>query len=94
MSTVTKKDLASQLRDKIPLTKKMSEDIIRTVSSDIANSLCGGNKVEMRGLGVLDVIVRKASKGYDFARKESIDTPSKSVVKFRASAGLKERLNS
>lgn len=93
MATVIKKDLAKSLRDKLPLTAELSEEIVRIVSSDLASALAGGHRIEIRGLGVFNVNQRKPGKAYNFKTKESIDTPGMLVVKFNASSTLKRRLN-
>ena len=93
MATVIKKDLAKKLRDKIPLTAEMSEEIIKTITSDIAESLVNGHRVELRGLGIFTTKHRKPGNAYNFVTGENLTVPGMLVVKFTTSAPLKRALN-
>ena len=75
------------------LTKKQSQEAAEAVFGFIAQTLAGGDRVQVAGFGTFQVTHRAARKGLNPKTKESIDIPASNNVKFKAGKQLKEGVN-
>jgi len=66
-------------------------DQIKDVCGTIAHLLANGEAVNLPGVGKLEPVTRKATTVTLWGRE--VDVPERIGVKFRASAGLKKKLN-
>ena len=97
--TVTKRDLATQVRlaikPDIKLHQAQVAEVISQTLDAIRDALVNGNTVELRNFGVFKIEVRKKRIGRN-PKDPSIDIqiPARKVVKFRSGKEMKNQLES
>ena len=88
-----KSELVTKLAEQTNLTKTDAENIVTTVFREITKALVKGNRVELRGFGVLSVRERKPRVGRNTKTGEKVDVASKKVPFFKAGKSINEALN-
>lgn len=78
--------------DANPLNKTTSKVVMNAVIDMIADALKGGDKVELPGLGKLEVKERAARNGRNPATGESIAIAASKTVKFNVAKAVKDAL--
>jgi nucleoid DNA-binding protein len=97
--TVTKRDLATQVRlaikPNIKLHQAQVAEVISQTLDAIRDALVNGSTVELRNFGVFKIEVRKKRIGRN-PKDPSIDIqiPARKVVKFRSGKEMKNQLES
>ena len=97
--TVTKRDLATQVRlaikPDIKLHQAQVAEVISQTLDAIRDALVNGSTVELRNFGVFKIEVRKKRIGRN-PKDPSIDIqiPARKVVKFRSGKEMKNQLES
>jgi DNA-binding protein HU-beta len=91
---MNKGDLIKALAEKTGASKAEAQRAVETVVDLIVESLKGGEKVQLAGLGVINIGKRAARMGINPKTKEKIKISAKTTVKFKAAKELKEILNS
>ncbi len=90
---LTKRDIVLNIYKKTGLPQKDIRDAVQMTLDAIADSLSGGNNVELRNFGVFEVQVRKARVGRNPNKPETdVIIPTRAVVKFKAGKILKARM--
>lgn len=88
-----KSELISKLAEKTRLSKVDSERVITTVFDEIAKALIQGNRVELRGFGVLSVRNRQARLGRNPKTGAKVNVAAKKVPFFKAGKSINDALN-
>jgi integration host factor subunit beta len=89
-----KSELVARLSERYPhLYHRDVERIVSTVLDEIARTLAGGDRVELRGFGAFSVKVRPARLGRNPRTGEAVNVQEKRVPFFRTGKELRERLN-
>lgn len=89
-----KSELIQKLADENPqLYAKDVERVVNTVFGEIANALCEGDRVELRGFGAFSVKHRTARVGRNPRTGESVQIEEKWTPFFKAGKEMRERLN-
>ncbi|MCX7867656.1 MAG: integration host factor subunit beta [Limisphaera sp.] len=89
--TVTKRDLVLSISDETKLSQQAVQTVVQSVLDKIAAALIRGDKIELRGFGVFEVIVRKARVGRNPNQPErDIPIPARAVVRFKPGKELRE----
>lgn len=70
------------------LKKADAQTALNATLEAIANALKNGENVQLIGFGTFSTVKKAARKGINPATKAVIDIPAKTVVKFKAGAGL------
>lgn len=70
-----------------------AERVVSTIFDNIVNALSNGNRVELRGFGVLSVRVRKARKARNPKTGASVFVAEKKVPFFKAGKDIQDALN-
>jgi len=91
---VTKADIARIVHDRVGLTKKESAQIVESVLDVIRDSLEQGENVKLSGFGHFIVRQKHARRGRNPKTGTDITIAPRSVVTFRASPLLKDKLGS
>ena len=91
--TLTKAALVAQVAHVADLTKKRAEVIVETVFGSIAESLCRGDKVEVRGFGSFRLRRREPRRGRNPRTGDRVDVPPKRVAYFKPGKELTEQIN-
>lgn len=82
---MNRKDLIETIAKKHKVTKRLAEDIVRTLIDTVKTEVKKGNPVRLIGFGTFKKTTRKARKGYNPRTKEKIKIPRKTVAKFNVS---------
>lgn len=90
-----KKDLTNAIALATGKTKKSSKDLVDVIMASIKAELSNGEGsiVKLVNFGTFKVVNRKARKGRNPRTGESINIPSKNVVRFKAGKALKEAVD-
>jgi len=89
---VTKAEIARIVHERIGLTKKESAQIIESALDIIRHSLEQGENVKLSGFGHFIIRRKHARRGRNPKTGEEITIAPRSVVTFRASPLLKQKL--
>lgn len=84
---MNKSDLVAAIAAK-GLKKAEAQEALAAVLDGIAEALKKGESVQILGFGSFVPVHKPAHKGINPATKAVIDIPAKTVVKFKAGAGL------
>lgn len=88
-----KSELISKIADQNKLGKSDAERIVSTVFNEITKALVSGNRVELRGFGVLSVRTRKPRVARNPKTGESVSVALKKVPFFKAGKSINDALN-
>ena len=92
--TTTKKDLALRISDKLGVKKQLAYEVVDTLFKAMRESLIDGNRIEIRGFGVLGV---KDTKPKPAARNprtgEIVYVPARKKSYFKAGVLIKKALH-
>lgn len=89
-----KSELIQKLADENPhLFAKDVERVVNTVFGEIADALCEGDRVELRGFGAFSVKHRDARTGRNPRTGEAVAIEEKWTPFFKAGKEMRERLN-
>ena len=88
-----KSELISKLAEQTRLNKADAERVISTVFTEISKALIQGNRVELRGFGVLSVRSRQARTGRNPKTGQTVSVAAKKVPFFKAGKCINEALN-
>jgi len=89
---MTKADIAKVVHERVGLTKKESAQIVESVLAAICDSLEQGENVKLSGFGHFIVRQKHARRGRNPKTGTDITIEPRSVVTFRASPLLKDKL--
>jgi len=89
---VTKAEIARIVHERVGLTKKESAEIVESVLNVIRDSLERGENVKVSGFGHFMVREKHARRGRNPKTGTDITIEPRSVVTFRASPLLKDKL--
>lgn len=94
MATITKKDLARAVADSIGCKNNQTLDMVDSLFEAMRDALIEGNRIEIRGFGVLEV---KNTKPKPAARNprtgEIVYVPARRKTHFKPGKQLKEALH-
>ena len=92
--TTTKKDLALRISEKLGVKKQLAYEVVDTLFKAMRESLIDGNRIEIRGFGVLGV---KDTKPKPAARNprtgEIVYVPARKKSYFKAGVLIKKALH-
>lgn len=92
--TVTKADLVEKIATRVVpnITKRDVSRIVQMFIDDICETLREGNRIEIRGFGVMSTKLRKPKVARNPKTKEPVNIPPRRVPVFKASRLLKASL--
>lgn len=90
---MTKADLVEEVANVTQLSRRSSEQVVNVFFDSIVESLCRGDKVELRGFGTFRLRHRKARVGRNPKTGERVDVPAKAVPFFKPGKELRELVN-
>jgi integration host factor subunit beta len=90
---MNKSDLINALCRGNVLTKKEAESVVNICFNEMSAALTNGDRVEIRGLGVLTVRNYEAYNGRNPKTGEIIEVKPKKLPFFKCGKELKERVN-
>jgi nucleoid DNA-binding protein len=91
---MTKRDLAERVyRVHGGMSRREATEVVDAILRSMKSRLGSGQRLQVRGFGVFQVIRRKARRGRNPRTGESINLPSRPVLQFRPSGRLLSALN-
>jgi integration host factor subunit beta len=92
--TITKADLVEKIAAQVTpnITKRDVARIVQMFIDDICGTLKEGNRIEIRGFGVMSTKLRKPKVARNPKTKEPVNIPPRRVPVFKASRLLKASL--
>lgn len=88
-----KSELISKIAEQNNLSKNDAERVVSTVFNEITKALSDGNRVELRGFGVLSVRVRKPRLARNPKTGAKVEVAEKRVPFFKAGKNINAALN-
>jgi integration host factor subunit alpha len=89
---MTKADLVELIYERIGLSKKEAGEIVEEVFAIVRDKLREGEKVKISGFGTFVVNHKRARRGRNPQTGEPITIDSRTVLSFKPSQLLKERV--
>ena len=87
---MNKTELIQAVAEKANVTKKEADLVVNAACDAIAESLKGGEKVQLVGFGSFEVKTRGARTGRNPKTKEAITIPASKSPVFKAGKALKD----
>ena len=91
---LTKTHLSEMLHEQLGLNKREAKDYIEAFFEVIAAQLVEGQDVKISGFGNFEIRSKAGRPGRNPRTSEPVPIPPKRVVTFKASAMLKDQINS
>ncbi len=88
-----KSELITKIAERTRLSKVDADRVVTTVFDEITRSLAAGNRVELRGFGVLSVRSRRARQGRNPKTGAAVNVAAKRVPFFKAGKSVNDALN-
>ena len=92
--TMTKKDIALKISDRLGIKKQLAYEIVNTLFNAMRENLVAGDRIEIRGFGVLGI---KPTKPKPAARNprtgEIVYVPARRKSYFKAGVLIKKALH-
>lgn len=85
---MVKKELCQNIAEKTGLQNHEVEAVINTFIQEVKGSLSKNKPVYLRGFGTLGTKLRKAKKGRNISKSETVAIPAQYKVKFTPSKEL------
>lgn len=85
---MNKSELINAMAANANMTKADTAKALNAFLEEVANALKKGEKITLVGFGTFSIAERASRMGINPATKQSIEIPSKKVVKFKAGADL------
>lgn len=89
---MTKRDLVVGVATEIGLTQSVIKRVIEVTLQEIVDSLCRGEKVELRGFGVFKVKKRKERIGRNPKTGEEVPIKARYIAYFKSGKLLKDKI--
>ncbi len=91
---MTKSELIAQLSVRFPqLVLKDAELAVKTILEAMTQTLCQGDRIEIRGFGSFGLNHRPARTGRNPKTGETVPVPAKYVPHFKAGKELRDRVD-
>ncbi len=90
---MNKAELIEAISKDTSLPKKDVDAVIKSFISTVTSTLSNKESVQLIGFGTFETSEREARTGRNPATGESIEIAASTVVKFKAGAALKEKVN-
>jgi len=93
-SNLTRKDLAGAINEKMGFSLLSAGELVDTVFSCMKETLINNESIKLVQFGTLEVREKTARKGRNPRTGETLEIAERSMVTFRSSKGLREKINS
>jgi integration host factor subunit beta len=90
---MVKSELIENLAERADITLAKAEEIVDLFFDSVTDTLCGGDRVEIRGFGAFTVREYKAYEGRNPKTGEKIMVPPKRLPFWKTGMELKQRVD-
>ncbi len=87
---MTKRQLIEIVAKKSHLTKKITQEVIKSFLEEISKSLAMGEKVVLSGFGTFRIVSVKAKKGRIIKTGQEVTIPAHRAARFTVGKALKK----
>lgn len=91
---ITRKDLARAVNEKMGLSQRSSEEVVNAVFSSMKKTLISGESIKLVHFGTLGVRKKSPRRGRNPRTGDAMEITKRSMVSFKPSKGLREKINS
>lgn len=91
---ITRKDLAKAVNEKMGISQRSSEEVVNAVFSSMKKTLISGESIKLVHFGTLGVRKKAPRRGRNPRTGEAMEITKRSMVSFKPSKGLREKINS
>lgn len=91
---MVKSELIENLAERADITLAKAEEIVDMFFDSVTDTLCKGNRVEIRGFGAFTVRDYKSYEGRNPKTGEKISIPAKRLPFWKTGMELKQRVDS
>lgn len=92
-TSATKADLAAAVHDALQMTKRDAEVVVDTVFEAMTEALAQGRELKIAGFGTFALRRHPARPGRNPKTGKAVAIPARTVVLYRPSALVKEKVN-
>lgn len=92
MATITKRDLAESISQKLGKQQINTKQIIQLFLDLCIEELAKGNRLEFRGFAILAIVERASRTGRNPKTGVTVEVPAKKVVRFKPGRLLQEKV--
>ncbi len=93
MTTITKRELVTQMSDQLGLTQARVFDILQLFLDNVTSHLAQGNEVVLRNFGTFELRVSKPKVGRNpNDPAKDVPIPPRALVKFKPGKEMKQRV--
>jgi nucleoid DNA-binding protein len=92
MRNIRKKEIIKKIADDAGATQKDVFNIAQRLIDEIVAILVRGDKIELRGFGIFEVVNKKGGTRHNPRTFEKVDVPEKRAVRFRMGKVLKAKM--
>ena len=89
---MNKTELIAEVANRTGLSKKDAESAVNATMDTIADTIAGGDKVQLVGFGTFESKERGARMGRKPSTGETIEIPASTVPVFKAGKALKDKV--
>lgn len=86
---MTRSDLIALISQDTDITKESVNRMLKSFADIVTQKLSEGERIELSGFGVFDVVTRAARKGHNLRTGEPIEIPEHKVATFKPGKRLK-----
>tara|TARA_X000000368_G_C22978592_1_gene688802 strand:+ start:297 stop:608 length:312 start_codon:yes stop_codon:yes gene_type:complete len=91
---MVRSELLQKLCDQHPnLLRRDIKRILHIIFDEISKALCKGENIEIRGFGMLKIVLRKARIGKNPKSLEMVQIPEKRIIRWKMSKNFFIKLN-
>lgn len=90
--TITKEAMTEDLKDSIGLSALICEEIVNVIFEELTNQIILKKSVTIKNFGKFTLNEKKARPGQNIVTGETVDVPSRTVLRFLPARSLKEKL--
>ncbi|MFK7873894.1 MAG: HU family DNA-binding protein [Oligoflexales bacterium] len=91
---MVKSELVENLAERADITLEKAEEIVDLFFDSVVQTLCGGDRVEIRGFGAFTVREYKGYEGRNPKTGQKIPVPPKRLPFWKTGMELKQRVDS
>ena len=89
---IRKKSLINQVAQATNNTQEYTREVIERFLAEMIGELAKGNRLEFRGFGVFEVVMRKQKRARNPKTRQEVLVPPHKVVRFRMGKEMKNIL--
>ena len=87
---MTRKEIVNTIVDRLGLPRYQAKKAVDAIFDGMKDALIQGERIEIRGFGVFQILKRQAKVGWNLNTWEKVTVPEGKTVKFKPGKRLRE----